>query len=109
MKKLIYLEDAIEAIKDADVLVFYDTGTDTDDACELAIRATKGAIIEELNVLPSAEPEIIRCRDCEHWDKSWANDWEPNCHYCPMIDRVCGENWYCAGAERRTADGEEVY
>lgn len=56
MKTLIYLEDAIDAIKNADVLVSYDTGTDTDDACELAIRATKGTIIEELNVLPPANP-----------------------------------------------------
>ena len=62
----------------------------------------KPDIVGAIEQLPSAHPEIIRCKECEHWDKSWANDWETNCHYCPMIDRVCGENWYCADAERRT-------
>ena len=62
----------------------------------------KPDIVGAIEQLPSAQPEIIRCKECENWDKSWTNDWEPNCHYCPMIDRVCGENWYCADAERRT-------
>lgn len=61
----------------------------------------------KLEKLPFVEPEIIRCRDCEHWDKSWVGDWKPNCHYCSMIDRVCGENWYCADAERRTDEGSD--
>ena len=55
-----------------------------------------------LKSMPLAQPEIIRCKKCEHWDKSWTSDWKLNCHYCPMIDRMCDENWYCAGAERRT-------
>ena len=55
-----------------------------------------------LKSLPSAQPEIIRCRDCEHWDKTWTNDWSPDYHYCPMIDGVRKGDFYCADAERRT-------
>ena len=47
------------------------------------------------------QPEIIRCKDCEHWDTTWQNDFAPNYHYCPMIDGVRKDNFYCADAERR--------
>lgn len=52
--------------------------------------------------LPSAEPEIIRCKDCENWDTTWQNDWAKNYHYCPLIDGTRNGDWYCADAERRT-------
>jgi hypothetical protein len=52
---------------------------------------------------PSAEPkeqqEIIRCRDCKHWDKTWTNDWAPDYHYCPIIDGARKCDFYCADAE----------
>ena len=74
------------------------------DNTQRADLILQGVYLSEKKIeqLPSAQPKIIRCKECEHWDKSWTNDWEPNCYYCPMIDRVCGENWYCADAERRT-------
>lgn len=59
-------------------------------------------ITELINGVPSAQSEIIRCRDCKHWDKTWTNDWSPDYHYCPMIDGVRKGNFYCADAERRT-------
>ena len=52
--------------------------------------------------LPSAQPEIIRCRDCKHWDETWTNDWSPDYHYCPMVDGIHKGDFYCADAERRT-------
>lgn len=45
--------------------------------------------------------ELIRCRNCVHWDKTWTNDFSPNYHYCPMVDGVRKDNFYCADAERR--------
>ena len=48
-----------------------------------------------------AMEEIIHCRDCENWDKTWTNDFSPNYHYCPMVDGVRKDNFYCADAERR--------
>lgn len=56
----------------------------------------------QIDDLPSAQPEIIRCRDCEHWDKTWTNDWPPDYHYCPMMDGIHKGDFYCADAERRT-------
>ena len=56
----------------------------------------------ELMLLPPAEPKIIRCKDCKNWDTTWTNDFSPNYHYCPMVDGVRKEDWFCADAERRT-------
>ena len=51
--------------------------------------------------LPAAQSEIIRCKDCEHWDTTWQNDFAPNYHYCPLIDGTHRDDFYCADAERR--------
>ena len=51
--------------------------------------------------IPSAQPEIIQCKDCKNWDTTWQNDWAKNYHYCPLIDAQRNGNWYCADAERR--------
>lgn len=46
-----------------------------------------GALAE----LPSAEPEIIRCKDCQN-DK-----------WCSIQEAaMAGENFFCGAAERRT-------
>ena len=50
---------------------------------------------------PSAQPQITRCKDCKNWDTTWTNDFSPNYHYCPMVDGVRKEDWFCADAERR--------
>ena len=57
---------------------------------------------EVINKLPSAQPEIIQCKDCKYWDTTWQNDYAPNYHYCPMIDSTRRNDFYCADAERRT-------
>ena len=47
--------------------------------------------IEHLEQMPSAQPEITRCKDCEHW----TND------DCPFAwGKV--EDAFCSYAERRT-------
>lgn len=58
--------------------------------------------VRQIKALPSAEPEIIHCRDCENWDTTWQNDFAPNYHYCPLIDGTRRDDFYCADAERRT-------
>ena len=45
--------------------------------------------------------EVVRCKDCEHWDTSWQNDFVPNYHYCPLVDGTRRDDFYCADAERR--------
>ena len=52
-----------------------------------------------LQNLPSAQPEIIRCKDCKYHDEGYRRisvKWLPCMDICP------GSNWYCGSAERRT-------
>lgn len=47
-----------------------------------------------LEQLPSAQPEIIRCKDCKHWGKRGL---------CEKWDQyISNEDFYCGCAERRT-------
>ena len=57
MSDIISREKTLDAIRDADVFVFYDADTEIDDAVEIAIRCTKKSVIESINDLPSAEPK----------------------------------------------------
>lgn len=65
-------------------------------------------IIEHLKLLPSAQPDIVRCKDCRWWDKYgdydngycmaarhsyYSEHWEIN------IRRTYKEDFYCADAE----------
>ena len=58
-------------------------------------------VVDMLEKLPSAQPEIIRCKDCKHWETSWQNDYAPNYHYCPLVDGTRRDDFYCADAEMR--------
>ena len=51
---------------------------------------------EDINEVPSAQPDIIRCKDC----KRWCNDFPFN--YCTMNDRHVEEWDFCSWAERKT-------
>ena len=58
-------------------------------------------IADELRKLPSAQPEIIRCKDCKHWtndigDYNYCNEEAHGFYY-----RCSGDD-YCSFAERRT-------
>ena len=68
------------------------------------IEYAKGwkACIDWLKTLPTVE--LIRCKDCKHWEQTWTNSWSPNYHYCPMIDRSCPSDFYCADGEGREDD-----
>lgn len=46
--------------------------------------------------------EVVRCKDCKHWEKTWKNDWAKDYHYCIMVDGVRKVDFYCADAERRS-------
>lgn len=57
--------------------------------------------IDAIYSVPSAQPEIVRCKDCKNWDTEWQNDWAKNYHHCPMIDGTRAGDWFCADAERK--------
>ena len=56
-------------------------------ACGAALAKT---YVEQL---PSAQPEIIRCKDCKHWDGA---------DTCDVIDAPVWDNDFCSMAERRS-------
>ena len=57
-------------------------------------------IIDTLKDLPSAQPEIIRCKDCKFYTPM---NRETKTGICNVtMHQNFGDEWYCAGAERRT-------
>lgn len=49
----------------------------------------------------SAQPEIIRCKDCKYSDENWRR---VSVRWLPCMDMRTGSNWFCGSAERRTDD-----
>lgn len=54
------------------------------------------AIIEGLKTLPSAQPEIVRCKDCRF------NTYSKKCLNPDSFFLVPADDFYCGYAERRT-------
>ena len=61
-------------------------------------------ISKQIKQLPSAQPEIIRCKDCEYGDQDDIGRWFCNDLGCQMGNE--DGSGYCANAERRT-DGRD--
>ena len=58
-------------------------------------------ILHHLELMPSAQPEIVRCKDCIYWwesHKMCERNKDKN-HNCACMD--CDANFYCKNAERR--------
>lgn len=59
-----------------------------------ALTSTAGVgnrALDKIRALPSAQPEIIRCKDCR------------NNHWCNIQEAaMAGDNFFCGAAERRT-------
>lgn len=56
-------------------------------------------VVDMLEKLPSAQPEIIRCKDCKFYSPM---NRETKTGICNLImHQNFGDNWFCAGAERR--------
>jgi len=49
-------------------------------------------IADELRKLPSAQPEIIRCKDCKYRDENWRR---VSVRWLPCMEVLTGSNWYC--------------
>lgn len=54
---------------------------------------------ERLKKLPSAQPELVWCKDCEHWYTEEDDDDEYG--YCRNHEFWTSGIWFCADAERR--------
>jgi len=72
------------------------------DACIRVRELRAYDEIEEIKALPSAQPEIIRCKDCKFYSPM---NRETKTGICNLtMHQNFGDNWFCAGAERRTDD-----
>lgn len=59
---------------------------------------------QTINALPLVQPDIVRCKDCKFYALM---NRETKSGICGLLlHQNIGDDWYCAGAERRTDDGE---
>ena len=108
-----------EEIKEMDDLISRKAAIDTVRRCLVkevtpAYRLIdKADVITELTMLPSAEQEIIKCKNCKHriinenYGKKGYMNLKAMCDLDsgdPFELSRCAENdeWFCADAERRT-------
>lgn len=96
MSDLISRQDAIEAVQNRHMM----------------LSKEKILLINDLEKLPSAEPQIIRCKDCKHWipyDWMFSEIWQSKniADYpeddigCDCCDMAMKANDFCSRAERR--------
>lgn len=109
MNDLISRQAAIDAIS-CDITV---TGRQN---AEL-VAATIGSFADRIKALPSAEPKIIRCKDCRWWDRESEDSPMGYCHACKhghysrhweiSIRRTYEEDFFCADAEPKEEEEED--
>ena len=66
-----------------------------------------GGVLEAINAvedLSSAQPEIIRCKDCKHYN---GEDRDICCPLADCAQSKCGADWFCADGERKEAEHEQ--
>ena len=95
MSDLISRQAAIDALKNRwkKTRNYEGNGDDIAEECELYLKQ-----------VPSAQPEIIHCRDCKHWTNN-VNDSELRDNFCNeavhgFYYRCSGDD-YCSFAERK--------
>ena len=57
-------------------------------------------VVDMLKRIPSAQPEIIRCKDCENLQTDWKPQ-DSDGYYCAVMDRMMEEDGFCSHAERK--------
>lgn len=97
MDRLISLQAAIDALQ-KEINKGIPPFDDVIGSIRCGVRLARN-IIEDL---PSAQPEIIRCKDCEHWNLQVGNvkgDGLGSCDF-HKVNFVTGEG-FCYWADRR--------
>ena len=63
----------------------------------------------EIEKLPSAQPEIVRCKDCKHWREGTVYSYCDRLYGMGVLDTydyMVAEDDYCRMAERRTDESD---
>lgn len=81
MDDLISRQDAIEVVQNRHMM----------------LSKEKVLLINDLEKLPSAQPEIIRCKDCDWWTKQ---EDSPRGR-CALFQIYSTGGWFCGSAERK--------
>lgn len=98
---LIGRQDTIDAIEQHKTAVL--EGLEVDEGIAYGYAAAHRHLVEIVKRLPSAQPEIIRCKDCMYWRRD-----RISCEGYAMCQtgeggiRFRRENDYCSVARRRT-------
>lgn len=62
-------------------------------------------VCDDVESLPSARCDIVRCRNCKWWHETgFASKLVPTSRKCSMLDAYMQANSFCSYAERRTDD-----
>ena len=61
-------------------------------------RWSDNEIVNFLKSRPSAQPDIIRCKDCKYSDENWRRI---SVKWLPCMDIRVPSNWFCGSAERK--------
>ena len=93
MDDLISRQDAIDALRECQTYLFNTQDPDK----KISLKSAEYAIED----LPSAQPEIIQCEDCEWWEKQ-KDSLQGRCELMQMYPTGA---WYCGNAQRRVTDG----
>ena len=93
---LISRQAAIEALYDWELSYTWDEHCKEEYDSPYIISPSK-----VINNLPSAQPEIVRCKDCKYSHMTYDGD----CKYCdiwfPYEQEYMSGDYYCGSAERR--------
>ena len=81
-------------------LIDYQAAIDAINALHESPNAWLDYAVDAIMALPSAQPEIIRCKDCEYGEQDDIGRWSCSSLGC-QIGSDDGSG-YCANAERRT-------
>ena len=75
-----------------------------------AYAAGIGRAIYILMQEPSADVvDVVRCRDCEYWDRSRECKHSPGCYWCGMYgDYPSGESYCSEGVRKEQTDEKEI-
>ena len=75
--------------------------TPTDVNAESYKRGWNDALDAVADNAPTIDP-VVRCKDCENWERDWSTLSESSSHFCPMMDTFTEPDEFCSRAERRS-------
>ena len=67
------------------------------------VNVAQNSVEEMLIQLPSAQPEIIRCKDCKYWEREGTKG---VCNDLYGFGRYWNPDDFCSYAERRTDEAD---